>query len=157
MLKSVRIALIFFILLLFLYFQPWKVFTNGGTIYVLLCEQQYEPESVWDYHKKNTISDYEKKCKTSQLSVIKLNYKVFLEKQKVVFSGREIGVVSYNCDIYDRNNFTCPEQDLSVESGRAQLSFNTHETTVPKWRYWLIRYGLFLDRKLGRDSIYTLI
>ena len=154
MLKSLWIVIIFVILLILLYWQPWKIFTNSGTIYVLLCEQQYESESVWDYHKKDTLFDDEKKCKTPQLSTIKLNYKVFPEKQKVVFSGKEIGVVSYDCDIYNRNNFICPDKDIGVESGKAQLYFNNYEVAVPKWRYLVVKFRLFFDRSTNNESIY---
>lgn len=152
--KSVLGLIAFFILLILFYWRPWDIFTNSGTIYVLICEQQYESESVWDYHKKSTLFDNEKKCKSSQLSAIKLNYKVFPEVQKVVFSGKDIGVVSYACDIYDRNNFTCPEKDIGVENGKAQLYFNSYETAVSKWRYWITKFRLFLDNKLNNESIY---
>lgn len=151
---SVTGLIITFVLLILLYWEPWKIFTNNGTIYVLLCEEQYESGSVWDYKKKSTLFDNEKKCKTSQLSAIKLNYKVFPEVQKVVFSGKEIGVLSYACDIYDRYNFTCPDKDIGVEDGKAQLYFNSYETAVSKWRYLIVRVRLYLDKKLTKESVY---
>lgn len=153
--KSVLGLIAFFILLLLFYWRPWDIFTNSGTIYVLICEQQYESESVWDYHKKSTLFDNEKKCKTSQLSAIKLDYKVFAEKQKVIFSGKDIGVLSYDCDIYDRNNFTCPDKNIGVENGKAQLYFNSHETAISKWRYLIVSVKLFMDKKLNKESIYA--
>ena len=154
MLKSLWIVIIFVILLILLYWQPWDFFSNSGTIYVLLCEQQYESESVWDYHKKSTLFDNEKKCKTSQLSTIKLNFKVFPKKQKVVFSGKEIGVLSYDCDVYDRKNYTCRDKDIGIENGKVQLYYSSHEIAVPKWRYFVVKFRLFLDRSTNNESIY---
>ncbi len=152
---SASALIVTFVLLALLYWEPWKFFTNNGTIYVLICEEQYESSSVWDYKKKSTLFENEKKCRSSQLSAIKLNYKIFPEVQKVVFSGKEIGVLSYACDIYDRQNFICPDEDIGVENGKVQLYFNSYETAVSKWRYLIVKFRLFLDYRLNNESIYV--
>ncbi len=155
--KTIKILVFFFILLATLYIEPWKILTNSGTMYILMCEQQYESNSVWEYHKKDGLINGEKKCSTSNLRTIKLKYKAFVEKQKVVFSGKEIGVVSYDCDVFDRNNFTCPNKNISVESGKALLSFASYERAVPKWRYVFTKISLFMDQQLQRETVYSLI
>ena len=152
--KSAAVLIIFSISLVLIYWQPWEILTNHGSIYVLFCEPIYESKSVWEYQEKNKNLSNEKQCSTSQLSVIKLNYKVFVNKQKVVFTGNEIGILSYECDVYDRLNFACPDKDISMEKGEALLSFNSHETVVSRWRYLLIKMNLFLDIQFNRENVY---
>lgn len=157
MYKSKFVIALIVLFLVVLYFQPWNIVTNRGTMYVLICAQQYESDSVWEYRTKDSLNSNELVCDTSSLSTLRLNFKVFINQQKVVFSAKEIGVVSYNCNVYDRNNFMCPEKDLGVERGRPQLYYNRHEVAVPKWRYWQISFNLLIDKIFGRTSVYKLV
>lgn len=137
-----------------LYFQPWRIISNSGEIHIIICKPSIKSENIWEYKQDNELFETQNMCKTSRLRTMRLNYKVIPEKQKVVFSGKEIGIVSYECNIYDRNNFICPDQDIGVENGKAFLYFNKYETAVPKWRYLLIKANLYLDSLLNNESIY---
>lgn len=152
--KIIWATLVILGFVLIYYLQPWRVITDSGEMYILICKPKITSENVWEFKLNNKLFEAKKECKTSQLSTLKLNYRVFPEKQKVVFSGKEIGVMSYKCDIYDRSNFICMEQEIGVENGKAKLYYNLYETAIPKWRYWFIKIQLLIDKYLERESIY---
>ncbi len=154
--KSIITLILIATAFIILYWQPWKIFTNSGVIFVLLCEKEYESESVWEYREKDKKLSEQRLCRTNQLSTLKLNYKVFPNKQKVVFSSKGTGILSSACDIYDRLNFACHEKGISIENGNAYLSFSSHEIAVSKWKYMYIKANIFIDKVFNKESIYRL-
>ncbi len=144
------------IIFVLLYFKPWNIFLNQGEIFIFICDQQFESNTVWEYEKIDPTSNKSSSCQSSLITLVNLSYKADLNEQKVIFSSKEIGEVNYKCEVVDRNNFNCPDKDIAVKNGATILQYNHRESAIPKWRYYFLKMNLIIDTLLNRQSTYQI-